>query len=72
MVDLLGWVATIIFVASYFTKNSVRLRMIQAFAALLWISYGFVIGSMPVVISNLLVASLAMYSSFTRSKVKES
>ncbi len=71
MVDLLGWVATIIFVASYFTKNSVRLRMIQAFAALLWISYGFVIGSMPVVISNLLVASLAVYSSFTRSKVNE-
>lgn len=71
MVDLLGWVATIIFVASYFTKNSVRLRMIQAFAALLWISYGFVIGSMPVVISNLLVAALAVYSSFTRSKVNE-
>ena len=72
MVDLLGWVATIIFVASYFTKNSVRLRMIQAFAALLWISYGFVIGSMPVVISNLLVASLAVYSSFTKNKIKES
>ena len=71
MVDLLGWVATIIFVASYFTKNSVRLRIIQAFAALLWISYGFVIGSMPVVISNLLVAALAVYSSFTRSKVNE-
>lgn len=69
MVDLLGWVATIIFVASYFTKNSVRLRMIQAFAALLWISYGIVIGSLPVIISNLLVASLAVYSSFTRNKI---
>ena len=69
MVDLLGWVATIIFVASYFAKNSVRLRMIQAFAALLWISYGVVIGSLPVVISNLLVASLAVYSSFTRNKI---
>ena len=71
MVDLLGWVATIIFVASYFTKNAVRLRMIQAFAALLWISYGVVIGSLPVVISNLLVASLAVYSSFTRNKINQ-
>jgi hypothetical protein len=71
MVDLLGWVATIIFVASYFTKNSVRLRMIQAFAALLWISYGVVIGSLPVIISNLLVASLAVYSSFTRNKINQ-
>ncbi len=69
MVDLLGWVATVIFVASYFTKSSVRLRMIQAFAALLWISYGIVIGSLPVIISNLLVASLAVYSSFTRNKI---
>jgi hypothetical protein len=68
MVDLLGWVATIIFVASYFT---VRLRMIQAFAALLWISYGVVIGSLPVIISNLLVASLAVYSSFTRNKINQ-
>ena len=71
MVDLLGWVATIIFVVSYFTKNSVRLRMIQAFAALIWISYGVVIGSLPVVISNLLVASLAVYSSFTRNKINQ-
>lgn len=71
MVDLLGWVATIIFAASYFTKNSVRLRMIQAFAALLWISYGIVIGSLPVIISNLLVASLAVYSSFTRNKITQ-
>ena len=69
MVDLLGWVATIIFVASYFTKNSVRLRMIQAFAALLWISYGVVIGSLPVIISNLLVATIAVYSSVTRNKI---
>ncbi len=69
MVDLIGWVATIIFISSYFTKNALRLRLIQAFAALLWISYGMFIGSMPVIISNALVASLALYSTLGRKKI---
>jgi hypothetical protein len=63
MLEALGWVATLLFAASYFTRESVHLRRIQAVAALLWISYGIAIGSLPVVVSNLIVASLAAYSS---------
>ena len=66
MLDALGWIATALFVSSYFCKSADLLRRVQAGAALLWIGYGVAIGSAPVVASNVLVASIAAYSSWER------
>jgi hypothetical protein len=62
----LGWVATALFVASYFCKDQGTLRRVQAGAALLWIVYGLAIQSGPVIASNVLVAAIAAYSSWDR------
>jgi hypothetical protein len=62
-VDWLGWVATALFVASYRFRDQQTLRWIQASAAVLWIGYGLARHAMPVVIANLLVAGMAVYSS---------
>ena len=64
MLDWIGWVATAIFALSYFFKRPEMLRRIQALAALLWIGYGLMIHALPVVIANLVVAAVAVYSSF--------
>lgn len=64
--DLIGWVATATFAVSYFVKDAAALRRIQAVAALIWIGYGLAIGSMPVIAANVIVASLAAYSSLRR------
>jgi uncharacterized protein with PQ loop repeat len=45
-------------------KKPATLRIIQAVAALLWITYGFLIHAMPVVVANALVAAAALYSTF--------
>jgi hypothetical protein len=66
VLDALGWIATALFVSSYFCKSQDVLRRVQAVAALLWIGYGVAIGSGPVIASNVLVASIAAYSSFAR------
>jgi hypothetical protein len=66
MLDAVGWIATGLFVSSYFCKSPDLLRRVQAGAALLWIGYGAAIGSGPVIASNVLVASIAAYSSFSR------
>jgi hypothetical protein len=42
------------------------LRRVQAVAALLWLSYGVLINSAPVIVANVIVASLAAFSSFRR------
>src|SRR6266850_7962794 len=64
MLDYIGWVATAIFASSYFCKQPGMLRRIQALAALLWIGYGILIHAPPVIVANLIVAAVALYSSF--------
>ena len=64
MLDSIGWVATALFASSYFFKRPETLRRIQALAALLWIGYGALIHALPVIVANLVVAAVAIYSSF--------
>jgi hypothetical protein len=66
MLEALGWVATALFVSSYFCKDPGTLRRVQAVAALVWIAYGLAIQSGPVIASNVLVAAIAAYSSWDR------
>jgi hypothetical protein len=64
MMDAIGWVATVVFASSYFFKQPAVLRRVQALAAALWICYGVVIHALPVVVANVVVAGLALWSSF--------
>jgi uncharacterized protein with PQ loop repeat len=42
------------------------MRRVQALAAALWIAYGVAIKAPPVIVANLVVAALAIISSFRR------
>jgi hypothetical protein len=64
MINRIGWLATGVFALSYLCKQPKMLRMVQAIAALMWVTYGFQIGAMPVVVANVIVALAAVYSSF--------
>jgi uncharacterized protein with PQ loop repeat len=66
MLDWIGWVATVVFVTSYFAKQSATLRRIQGVAACLWAVYGVLIHALPVVVANIIVAGVALASSFRR------
>jgi len=71
MLSWIGWVATACFGLSYFFKKPATLRLIQAGAAVLWISYGLLIHAMPVVVANVIVALAALYSTFVRRSQAE-
>lgn len=64
MNDWIGWVATAVFASSYFCNRPAALRRVQGLAALLWMSYGFLIHALPVIIANMVVAGIALFSSF--------
>ena len=64
MLNWIGWVATALFASSYFCKRAATLRLVQALAALVWIGYGIIIGAVPVVVANLIVAGVAAYSAW--------
>ena len=62
MTDLLGWVATAVFVGSYFFKRPALLRAAQMGGAALWIVYGVMISAIPVVVANALVFAAAAWT----------
>jgi hypothetical protein len=64
--ECLGWTATCVFVASYFFAKPSRLRGIQMIGALLWITYGALIGALPVIIANLLVFAAAAWTALRK------
>jgi hypothetical protein len=66
-VECLGWAASCVFVASYFFAKPSRLRGFQMLGALLWMSYGVLIGARPVIIANLLVFAAAAWTSLRKS-----
>ena len=64
MTDTLGWVATALFVSSYFFTRPALLRAAQMLGASLWIVYGAMIGAIPVVVANGLVFAAAAWTLF--------
>ena len=61
-VQLLGWIATAVFVASYFFRRPSLLRGAQMAGAALWITYGCLIGASPVIVANALVFTAAAWT----------
>lgn len=62
--ESIGWAATIAVVASYFFADPRRLRVAQIVGSVLWLAYGTIIGSLPVVVANLLVFMAALWTTF--------
>jgi len=61
----LGWIATAVFVGSYFFKRPIALRAWQMCGAALWMVYGYLIHAIPVVAANTLVLVAAGWTSLT-------
>jgi len=69
--DWIGWIATAAFASSYLFKRPEALRKVQAAAALLWVVYGVLIHALPVVAANVVVAAVAVVSSFRTARQAE-
>lgn len=60
--ETLGWIATSVFVGSYFFSRPAALRACQMVGATLWIVYGVLIAAKPVIAANLLVFAAAAWT----------
>jgi len=60
--EALGWTATAVFAASYFFPQPASLRRVQMVGALLWVGYGLLIRSSPVVAANTIVLAAAAWT----------
>ena len=68
MTQILGWVATAVFVGSYFFVKPAALRAVQMIGAVLWIIYGFLIAATPVIAANALMFAAAAWTFFARNR----
>lgn len=71
-VEYLGWLATVVFVGSYFFVRPSVLRVVQMLGAGLWVGYGVLIGALPVIVANLLVFSAAAWTTLRHKQVTTS
>lgn len=62
LADVLGWIATLVFVGSYFFSKPAALRGCQMLGAVLWIAYGVLIAAKPVIAANFLVFAAAAWT----------
>jgi hypothetical protein len=69
-IDLMGWAATAVFVGSYFFASPTLLRGAQMIGALLWLSYGILIGAAPVIVANVLVFAAAAWTTFRKTPAR--
>ena len=53
--------------SSYFCKDPVTLRRVQGVAALAWAAYGVGIHAWPVIVANVLVTAVAVWTSLGRT-----
>ncbi len=63
MNDLIGYLATAVVLFSYLFKNPTTLRRVQALAAILWMLYGILLHAYPVIVANVLITAIAVWSS---------
>lgn len=69
LLESVGWIATAVFVSSYFCTRPVTLRRVQMVGAGIWIVYGVIIHAIPVVAANVLVLGAAAVSSRAQRQV---
>jgi hypothetical protein len=61
MTDLVGWLATAVFLSSYLVRPAYLLR-VQILGALIWVAYGVLLSALPIVTANLLLVAVASWS----------
>ena len=70
MSDVFGWLATAIFAGSDFVRNAATMRWVQACAALCWILYGVLLHATPVIVANLIVVTLAVFTAWRSASLQ--
>lgn len=61
MIEIFGYVATIIVAISFLMKDVVKLRLVNSVGCLCFVIYGILIGAIPVAVLNALIVAINAY-----------
>lgn len=54
-IEILGYVSTVVTLLSFLVEKQLKLRIINTCGAILWVVYGVLITSNPVILTNALI-----------------
>lgn len=54
-IEILGYVSTVVTLISFLVEKQLKLRIINTCGAILWVVYGVLITSNPVILTNALI-----------------
>ena len=66
LVEALGWAATATFIGSYLFARAATLVRVQMLGAAMWVAYGALTHSRPVMVANLLVVAAGGWKAWHR------
>ncbi len=61
LVDIIGYAAMIALMISFTVKDIKKLRIINTIGCILFVIYGFMIDSWPIIITNAFITSVNLY-----------
>jgi hypothetical protein len=61
MTEILGWIATAVVLLSFTVQDMRKLRIVNLVGCFLWIGYGFILMSKPVIFVNISIAVIHAY-----------
>ena len=61
MVSILGYLATLVTISSFLITDMLRLRVVNTFGCILWISYGLIQSDTPIILVNCLIMLIHLW-----------
>lgn len=68
-VELIGYIASGLVLISFLMKDMKKLRIINIFGCMLFISYGILLSSIPVIITNTAIVIINLYYLLQKNKL---
>lgn len=71
LIELIGWIAMGITISSFFFQKMRTLRTINLIGCLLWMVYGTLLVSVPIVLTNMAIAATHAFWFVKNPKTKD-
>ena len=68
--DIIGWVASAFVISSFLINDMLRLRIVNLVGASLWLAYGVVDLSSPLIFLNVVIVSIQIFKIYHLAKAK--
>ncbi|PRP65899.1 YgjV family protein [Nonlabens agnitus] len=68
LTEIIGYLASLFVLLSFFNKNLRKLRIVNSVGCGFFVAYGFMLGSIPVIVTNVAILGVNAYYLFVKKE----